>query len=194
MSLKEKVYSVLVVSASEPFNLSLTTLLPESTYHPIRFASNIGAARRILSERSVDFVIVNAPLPDDMGTNFAIDLSTTKGTIVLLLAKSDIHTSVNEKVAGYGVFTLSKPIAKQTLLQAFSWMISARERIRQFEQKTLTLDEKMAEIRLVNRAKWMLISELKMTEPEAHHYIEKQAMDSCVTKKIIAENIIKTYS
>ena len=52
----------------------------------------------------------------------------------------------------------------------------------------------MEEIRLVNRAKWLLISELKMDEPDAHRYIEKQAMDRCVTRREVAEEIIKTYS
>lgn len=52
----------------------------------------------------------------------------------------------------------------------------------------------MAEIRLVNKAKWLLISELKMSEPDAHHYIEKQAMNRCISKRFIAEEIIKTYS
>ena len=51
----------------------------------------------------------------------------------------------------------------------------------------------MEEIRAVNRAKWLLISEINMDEPEAHRYIEKQAMDRCVSKKEIAEEIIKTY-
>ena len=52
----------------------------------------------------------------------------------------------------------------------------------------------MQEIRIVNRAKWLLITELKMTETDAHRYIEKQAMDRCVSKKEIAEEIIKTYA
>ena len=50
-------------------------------------------------------------------------------------------------------------------------MESARERLRQFEKKSLSIEDKMAEIRLVNKAKWILISELSMSEPEAHHYI-----------------------
>ncbi len=50
------------------------------------------------------------------------------------------------------------------------------------EQKTATLEEKMEEIRLVNRAKWILIDQLKMTENEAHKFIERQAMDRCVTR------------
>ena len=52
----------------------------------------------------------------------------------------------------------------------------------------------MDEIKTVNRAKWLLISELKLSEPDAHRYIEKQAMDRCVPKRQIAEEIIKTYS
>lgn len=77
---------------------------------------------------------------------------------------------------------------------AFSWLESARERLRQFEKKSLSIEEKMAEIRLVNKAKWILISQLSMSEPESHRYIEKQAMDRCVTRRSIAEEIIRTYS
>ena len=52
----------------------------------------------------------------------------------------------------------------------------------------------MKEIRLINRAKWLLIKELKMDEPQAHRYIEKQAMDQCITKREVAETLIKMYS
>lgn len=68
------------------------------------------------------------------------------------------------------------------------------ERLRRYEKNTLTIEEKMEEIRLVNRAKWLLIRELHMDEPQAHRYIEKQAMDRCVSKRTIAEEIVKTYS
>ncbi len=51
----------------------------------------------------------------------------------------------------------------------------------------------MEEIRLVNRAKWLLIRELGMEEPEAHRYIEKEAMNRSLTKREIAKQIIQTY-
>ena len=73
-------------------------------------------------------------------------------------------------------------------------MSSARERLRKSEKKTLSIEEKMEEIRIVNRAKWILIRELKLDEPEAHRYIEKQTMDRCISKRIVAEEIIKTYA
>lgn len=194
MSLKERVYSVLIVSASESFNSSLTVLLPESKYSPIHTVSSVSAAKRLMAERSFDYVIINSPLPDETGTRFAIDICNSKSTVVLLLARSDIYSEIYDKVAEHGVFTLSKPTSKSIILTALAWMVSARERLRKFEKKNLSIEEKMEEIRIVNRAKWVLISELKMDEPDAHRYIEKQAMNRCVSKREVAEEIIKTYS
>ena len=94
----------------------------------------------------------------------------------------------------HGVFTLPKLTSKPTLLTALNWVSSARERLRKSEKKALSIEEKMEEIRIVNRAKWILIRELKLDEPEAHRYIEKQAMDRCISKRIVAEEIIKTYA
>ena len=73
-------------------------------------------------------------------------------------------------------------------------MTSTRERLRSLEKKNVSLEDKMQEIRIVNRAKWTLIEHLKMTEADAHRYIEKQAMDRCVSKKDVSEAIIKTYT
>ncbi len=194
MSLEVRGYSVLVASASGSFNSALNPLLPESAFSPVHIVSSVSTAQRRLAEHSFDFVIVNSPLPDDPGIRFAIDACTAKGTIVLLLVKSEIHMGVYDKVMAHGVFTLPKPTSRQTLAQALAWMSSARERLRRIEKKSITIEEKMEEIRLVNRAKWLLISELKMDEPHAHRYIEKQAMDFCITKRQVAENIISTYS
>lgn len=193
MSLKEQGYSVLVVSASETMNSAISALLPESKYSPIRFVSSVNAAKRAFAEYAFDFVIVNAPLPDDMGVRFAIDVCSAKGTVVLLLVRAELHDEIYDKVAEHGVFTLAKPTAKPTIIIALGWMSSARERLRKSEKKTLSIEEKMEEIRIVNKAKWLLIRELKMDEPQAHRYIEKQAMDRCVTRREIAEDIIKIY-
>lgn len=194
MSLKEHVYSVLIVSASENFHVAITELLPSSGYQPIYTATNISEAKRYIAARGFDFVIINSPLPDESGTRFAIDCCRSQTTVVLILSRSDVHAEVYDKVAEHGVFTLPKPTNRAILLQALSWMSSARELLRKLEQKTSSIEERMDEIRIVNRAKCLLISELKMTEPEAHHYIEKNAMDNCIPKKKAAENIIKLYS
>lgn len=193
MSLKERVYSVLVISSKENFNASLQTILPEVKYQPVQIVSDVGSAKRILLERSFDFVLINTPLPDDFGTRFAVEISATKGTVILLLVRNEMYEEVCDKVTEHGILTLPKPATKQMVAHTLNFMAGIRERLRKLEKKSLSMEEKMEEIRLVNRAKWVLIGELKMTESDAHHYIEKQAMDRCVTRRKIAEEIISTY-
>ena len=193
MSLKERIYSVLVVSASEKLNTALSSLLPESHYTPVRFVKSVSAARRAWNEQAYDFVIINSPLPDDTGTGFAIDAAGAKESAVLLLIRAEYYEGVFSTVSEHGVFVLSRPLSVPLLTLALGWMESAREKFRRQVQKTLSFEEKMEEIRIVNRAKWILISELKMDEPQAHHYIEKQAMDRCVSRRFVAEEIIRVY-
>lgn len=193
MSLIERAYHILIISAANRFTSALADLLPEGRHTSITVTS-VSAAKRALAESAFDFAIINSPLPDDAGIRFAIDICTTKQTVVLFIVKNDIYLSIHNKVAEYGVFSLPKPTSKSTLLQALHWMESARERLRQFEKKSLSIEEKMTEIRLVNKAKWILISERNMSEPDAHRHIEKQAMDQCISKKSVAVNIIKTYT
>lgn len=193
MDLTEHYYSVLLVSASEKFNEAMTALLPESRYHPVTVAADVSGARRRLLESSYDIVVINAPLPDDFGTRLALDVCENSGTGVLLFLRAEHYPDITARVSPYGILTVSKPTSASIITQSLQLLCGTRERLRRMEQKTASIEEKMQEIRLVNRAKWRLIGQLKMTEDEAHRYIEKQAMDRCVTKRTIAESILATY-
>lgn len=194
MVFQEQTYSVLLVSASEKFNTMVMPLLPSTDFWPITAAKSVGEARRRLLEDNYDIVLINAPLPDDFGMKLAIDICSDTGAGVLLLVKNELFNEVYSKVVTYGVMTLSKPTSLQMVAQNLRVLCATRERLRQMEAKQVSVEEKIEEIRLVNRAKWLLIECLSMTETDAHRYIEKQAMDLRTSKREIAENIIKTYS
>lgn len=194
VSLKTKTYSILIVSNGQVFNNALSSLLPEARFNLIRTVSSISAAKRILSDHDMDFIVINSPLPDDIGSRFAIDMCNTSGTVVLFMVKADILNETFERVYEHGVYTLPKPTSKPTLTTALNWMATTRERLRKTEKKTVTLEEKMEEIKVINRAKWLLIGETNMSEAEAHRYIEKQAMDKCVPRVQIAREIIDEHS
>ena len=194
MDLKEQTYSVLVVSASEKFNQSLPEAFPCRIFTPVCCVPGISAAKRAFSERDFDIIVVNSPLPDDTGIHFSADSCESRNSVVLFLARDEQYETAHDTLSKCGVFLMRKPVSVASLRNASDWLVSARERIRKTEKKALSIEEKMNEIRLVNRAKWLLISELKMTEPDAHRYIEKQAMDRCETKSRVAEEIIRIYS
>ena len=61
------------------------------------------------------------------------------------------------------------------------------------ETTNRSLQEKLAAIRTVNHAKWLLIDRLHLSEQEAHRLIEKRAMDERISSREAAECIIRTY-
>lgn len=193
MSFDEHVYGVLVVSPPGRFLDTLFELLPASRFSPVASVSSVSSAKRMIAERDFDLVIINSPLPDDTGVRFASDVCASKSSVVLITVRSELYSETYEKSAEYGVFVLSKPTTRLMISTALDWMAGVRERLKKTEIQTHSVESKIEEIRLVNKAKWLLIRELKMDEPTAHRYIEKLSMDRCVTKKAAAEEIIKTY-
>lgn len=190
-SFEEHVASVLVVSSSGKIDETLLSMLPASRFSPVKFVSSVSAAKRAWGVRDYDYVVVSSPLPDDAGIRFAIDVCNARRTVVMLLVSSDIFSDVQAKVSGFGVFVLPKPTSKPLLALALAWMESAHCRLGRLEERAHSLEEKMAEIRLVNRAKLLLVANLGMDEPAAHRYIEKQAMDRCITRRQVAEEIVE---
>ncbi len=193
MEFTERRYSVLLVSSSPKFNESMLALLPESRFYPIAAVSDVSSARRRLLENKYDIVIINAPLPDDFGTRLALNICDNSGTAVLLFVKAEHYPDINGRVSPFGVLVLPKPATSQAVSQSLQLLCGTRERLRRMEQKTASIEEKMEEIRIINRAKLLLMEQLKMTEKEAHRFIEKQAMDRCVTRITIAQSILSTY-
>ncbi len=194
MSLEERAYSALIVSSADSFHSAMTAMLPKASFQPVVNVKTVAQAQRAVAERSFDFVFINAPLNDDLGMRFSIDCSTSHKALVLLLVPNEIHGDVYARVAAHGVFTLMKPMNKQTMDNAIRWLLTAKRKLTGAEKKTTKMEDKMEEIRLVNKAKWLLISKEGLLEPEAHRYLEKEAMDRCVTKKAIALEIIKKYT
>ena len=190
--LKERSYSVLVVSASENFIKMLKQNLSSSKYNLVKYTSSISSAKRANVEKLYDIVIIDTPLPDGTGDSFAVDISSNQASIVMMLVHYDLYTQVHENYARHGIFIKRKPTDHESLQTALEWLESARERIRPFEKKTLSIEDRMQEIRKVNQAKLFLITEKGMSEDEAHKYISKQAMDRCVSKRVVAEEILKS--
>ena len=139
MSLREHVYSVLIVSSNENFSASLTDFMPVGNFSPVSTATSVSEAKRRLQDRKFDFVIINSPLPDDFGSKLATDISAASQSGVLLLVRNEIYEGVYEKVTDSGVITLSKPVSKAVMTEVLRIMGAVRERLRALERKTSTV-------------------------------------------------------
>lgn len=186
--------SALIVSGTEKgINLIEDLMRNTSGISDFFYTRNGSEARRILIENSYDIIIINTPLADEFGHDLALYASTNTVSGLILIVKSEIYEEVCDRVEDYGILVLSKPLSRQTFYSAVKLVSATQKRLLILEKENMKLQKKIEEIRLVDRAKCVLIQYLNMTEAEAHRYIEKQAMDMRKTKKTIAENILNTY-
>lgn len=193
MVFRERTYSVLVVSSSGKFNEFIRSLLPGTDYWPVETASDCGSARRLFLEREFDLVLINSPLKDEFGTQLSMDLCAGSEAGVLLFVRTDIFDDVTAKVSEQGVCTIQKPVNSALVSQSLLMLCAQRERLRRKQEARNRVEDKIAELRLINKAKWLLIEKKQMSEPEAHRYLEKQAMDLRLSKKEEAEQIIRLF-
>ena len=185
--------SILTVSASDKIFDILSDLLKDRFHSDIHRASSINEAERLILLQSYDILIINAPLKDESGIDFAANTAAENSFGVLLLINNDYYEQVLDKVMEYGVLTVSKPLSRQALYEAVNLLVATNYRLKKVAKKNEKLTAKMAELRIVNRAKWILIENLGLSEEEAHRVIEKQAMDERQSKREVAETIIRTY-
>lgn len=188
------VYSVLIVSGVSEGTEIIVNLLPKSEFAPIISASNAGEAKRLMISQTFDIIIINTPLSDEFGSELALDIAENTYSGVILMVKAELFEEVSCNVEQQGIFTVVKPISRQMVYQAIKLLIAVREKIRKTEEKNVTLKSKMEAIRIINHAKWILIEKQNLNEAAAHRYIEKQAMNQRISKREVAENILKKYN
>lgn len=188
---------VLIV-AGDKSGESFRTLLAGAGYDEITRAASGGEARRIISRADFELVIINTPLSDEYGRELASFACENTGAGVLLAVRAEDADELADEVGGSGVFVLPKPVGRQFFWSAVRMACAVNRRLESrvadMKREKEKLEAKLEELRVVDRAKWALIQYLNMTEPQAHRYIEKQAMDMRSTRRAVAENIIKTYT
>lgn len=185
--------SVLIVSAKGKAQDALLELLRPSGCLVSASVQSGADARRLLLEGDYDLVLINTPLSDEFGHELAVEAATRTGAGVLLIVRGEQADEVSARVEDYGVFVIPKPVSRQMFYQSVKLVAASRRRLLGIKSENIRLQQKIEEIRLVDRAKCTLIQYLGMSEPQAHRYIEKQAMDLRLTRREVSERVLKTY-
>ncbi|MBQ8305998.1 MAG: ANTAR domain-containing protein [Blautia sp.] len=185
--------SILIVSGSERFDMLVRKTLSRQRFTTIDFRKNASSGRRLFWEKAYDLIVINCPLPDEFGHEFALDAADKSSASVLLVVPGEIYEDVLEHVTDRGIMVLSKPAMENRIDKAIRLMIATQARIHIYEKKVQTISDKMEELRVVSKAKLLLIEQRHMTEDEAHRLIGRQAMDNGVSRRRIAEQILDEF-
>lgn len=182
-------HSVLVVTKDSNFSSLAGAFLVPPLFEA-RVIGDFNEARRLVAERVYNIVLVD--YSEGEGVDFATDISESLSTI-LLLTPQTLYEEISYRVEGYGIITVASPVDQFVLYSSLKTAIAVQYKVQMLQSQTTKLKNKMEEIRVVNRAKMLLMQTLKMTEQEAHRYIEKEAMDRGLKKTAVADEVIRTY-
>ena len=185
--------SLLLVTASQETAAQFARLLPADRFAPEFSVCSPVEADYVLAESSFDVAVIDDTVPYDTAPDITAAASRYGIRHVLLLTAPERFERASVVAQQYGYLALPTPVDPALLRQSLGMMAAASERIRELEERAQNLQDKMEELKAVDRAKLILVQQFKMSETEAHRFIEKNAMDRCVKRRDIAENIIRTY-
>ena len=186
--------NVLIVSSTGKSADLFTEMLNEISVNQITVLQSAGEARRIIMEQDFDLMIINSPLEDESGESLSRHIVSKCWSQVILAVEKEDFNAASDACEGDGVLTISKPLDREIFRSALSLARSAGNRIKRMQAENIQLKQKIEDIRVIDRAKCLLISYLNLSEQEAHRFIEKQAMDLRSSKRAIAEGVLKTYA
>ncbi len=183
----------LIVSCVEKSSNFIKQQLSEFSVERIVIATSVSEARRKLNEQDFDIVVINSPLRDETGEQLSRDITSKYRSQVVLIVSADYYDEVSQKVEDFGVISVAKPLNKSMFWFSLKLAKASYSRLLMMQNENAKLVQKIEDIKIIDRAKNLLISCLNMSEHEAHRHIEKQAMDSRLTKRLVAEGILKIY-
>lgn len=188
---KDKCGAVIVTQSAATYS-SLRTVLA-GVFAPIVQATSMAQAKQKLSEAPGTALIVNTPAADEFGLESAIGAALREYPVMVLVA-AEVYDRAVYQTRTSGVFVLARPVRGQTLVQSANLLLTMNRRLQSLREENARLSRRMEELGLVTRAKCVLIEKGGMTEEEAHRYLEKEAMNNSLTKKEVAQQVLREFT
>lgn len=154
----------------------------------IRFSS---APDLLKIDFDADIVLVFGMNAKKAATAFAECAKLNSGFVYIAGAKN-----TDEDIAALyemGVHTVFSPISKSALWHDMTIAACVPKRISAMKNENSALVSRLAEEKIISRAKLVIMEYLKLSEAQAHRYIEKQAMDLRIPRAEVAARILETY-
>ncbi len=181
---------VLVVEDEALIRLDLTEMLSEEGYVIAGEAGDGEQAVELARELRPDLVIMDVKMPKVDGiAAAALIVEERIAPVVMLTAFSQRDLIEQARDAGAMAY-LVKPFARHELVPAIELAVSRFAEKRALEDEVATLTDRLETRKVVDRAKGLLMTRQKMTEPEAFRWIQRTAMDRRTTMKAVATAVV----
>ena len=181
---------VLIAEDEALIRLDLREMLEEEGFDVIGEAADGEQAVEMAVELNPDLVICDVKMPKMDGITAAAQIADKRiAPVVILTAFSQRDLIERARDAGAMAY-LVKPFQKRDLLPAIEMATSRFAEIRALESEVTDLRERLEARKLIERAKGVLMTEHRMTEPEAFRWIQRAAMDNRTSMRAVAELVL----
>jgi AmiR/NasT family two-component response regulator len=181
---------VLIAEDEALIRLDLREMLQEEGFEVVGEAADGEQAVEMAAELEPDLVICDVKMPKMDGITAAAQIADKRiAPVVILTAFSQRDLIERARDAGAMAY-LVKPFQKRDLLPAIEMATSRFAEIRALESEVTDLRDRLEARKLIERAKGVLMTEHRMTEPEAFRWIQRAAMDNRTSMRSVAELVL----
>ncbi len=147
----------------------------------------------LATEHEPDLVVMDVKMPRLDGISAAQKIAELKIPVVLLTAFSDSELVARAAEAGAMAY-VTKPFKPTDLLPAIQIALSRHEELVSLESEIADLNDRLETRKLMDRAKGLLQTKMKLSEPDAFRWIQKASMDRRLTMAQVAKAVIDQLS
>ena len=177
---------ILVAEDEAIIRLDLAEMLTEAGYDVVGQASNGEQAVTMTRDLAPDLVIMDVKMPKKDGIDAAAEIVGEQiAPVVILTAFSQRDLIERARDAGAMAY-LVKPFSKSDLLPAIELAVARYAETTALRAEVADISQRLEARKIIDRAKGLLMTHQKMTEPEAFRWIQRTAMDRRTSMQAVA--------
>jgi len=179
---------ILVAEDEAIIRLDLVEMLSDAGYEVIAQATNGVEAIALAKEHIPDIAILDVKMPEMDGITAAEQIIEI-APVLMLTAFSQRELVERARDAGAMAYVV-KPFGISDLIPAIEIAVSRHRQLKALQKEVGDLQERLETRKVIDRAKGILMTTLKLTEPEAFSWIQRTAMDRRISMKDVAMAVI----
>ena len=179
---------ILVAEDEAIIRLDLVEMLTEAGYVVVAQATNGVEAIALALEHKPDLAILDVKMPELDGISAAEKIIEI-APVLMLTAFSQRDLVERARDAGAMAYVV-KPFSISDLVPAIEIAVSRHRQLVALQQEVGDLHERLETRKIIDRAKGILMSTLKLSEPDAFSWIQRTAMDRRMSMKDVALAVI----
>ena len=190
MKLTDRIGAVLVVSGKPRVQASVRAAI-SAKYGRVLTAETVQEARILVERERIGVMLLFTPLKDEEEIYRLLDTADRRNIAAAYIVNREIYGETVYRMDGRNVYVLAYPLQMDQVLQTTGFLCQAQHRFGIMKAEQERLRQQLQNQQLISRVKCLLVERRQMTEEEAHHLIEREAMNSGSSKREAASRILK---